>query len=314
MSETPTTTEPIQKQNGDPRVPEKQTDEIKANNKESKWYDFVQVVITELNDTHLTKENSDSNAADSETSSINDKRDCFYIEEPYDYIFEPDHYPNDEQHRRGSQSSETNSMETQQSENGKSSIESTKNKAEDLNEIKNENKFTYATVVGENNGFLEYEYKNYTYKRNLYTNRLKNENMMDHLDNDFYLLNDYIDNHLNALIRGVSLSKWPSVGFGFTLAKQTFGTENIFFICDIKPNSPAEFGLQLGDILIEVDDLNTRENFKNLDEISAYLEMKESIHVLAIHESKYHWVMSKTDFLKNHHMNCEDIVIVSHSR
>jgi hypothetical protein len=275
------------------------------------WYDFIQVVITELNETSLNSEKpaaesvSASETAQTSSEAAGNQNERFYIEEPYDYIFEPDHYPKSSDH------SERSSMEHESTADTPSSDE--------LNEIKNENKFTYATVVAEHNGYLEYEYKHYTYKRNLYTN-----NKASNVDHDYHLLSDYsTDNHLNAFVRGVSLSRWPHVGFGFSVAMQKFGNESIFFVCDVKPDSPAEFGLRLGDILIELDDISTssidgsdrQAGFHDLESINAHLESKASIHVVVIHESKYHYfAKSKVEFLRNYDMNCEDFVIVSHSR
>jgi hypothetical protein len=238
------------------------------------WYDFVQVVITEL------KESSETNHND----QCDDKR--FYVEEPLDYIFEPDHYP---------------------PKNDENITSKSDNKEGELNEIKNENKFTYATVVGESNGFLEYEYKNYTYKRNLFSNMIENKHE-SYLEEDLHLLGDYLNNHLSSLMRGVSLHKWPGVGFGFTLAMQQFGLDNIYFVCDIKPNSPAEYGLRMGDIIIEIDEIDLSSNVHDLHELNKIIEEKESLNLKAIYESKYH--LLKRDSRARSDIGCEDIVIV----
>jgi hypothetical protein len=299
------------------------------NDPHKNWYDFIQVVITELNETSLNEtstsgEKNDSTSVQSDTQASSETAsthsDRFYIEEPYDYVFEPDHYP------KSDKSSEQSSMEHESSSSlpseETSGVQPTPAAAvADLNEVKNENKFTYATVVGENNGYLEYEYKHYTYKRNLYTNKTSSGGNFDH---DYHLLSDYsTDNHLNAFVRGVSLSKWPHVGFGFSVAMQKFGNDTIYFVCDVKSDSPAEFGLRLGDILVELDDISTNSieggtgdvGFQSVESINAHLERVTSVHLVVIHESKYHhFAKSKLDYLRNCNMNCEDFVVVSHSR
>lgn len=184
-----------------------------------------------------------------------------------------------------------------------------------MNVIDNENQFMHARVVKESNdeGYIEYEYKSYTYKRNLYSN-LTGASTLDH---HYHLLNDYdAESHLSAAVRSVSMCKWPGVGFGFEVAVQQFGPEIIYFVCDVMLDSPADLGLRLGDILIEIDERNTRKEFPGgVQEINEYLKSKDSIHLLVIHESKYHMVKSNCDFFgKPHHVNCEDFVIVSHSR
>ena len=108
------------------------------------------------------------------------------------------------------------------------------------------------------------------------------------------------------------MSKWAKVGFGFNLSKQSIDDEIILYVSHIVSNSPAEFSLQLGDILLEFDDINTAE--KEIDDIVKYIEAKEnSLHLMVIHESKYFQLksMENGDVLKNFRKNCEDIVIVS---
>jgi hypothetical protein len=303
----------------------------------TQWYDFIQVVITELdNETKMDSSDSSSqptvasNEQPAPTEATNEA-ERFYVEEPLDYIFEPDHYPKQQPH-----DVEQNQQQQQQpaeskctgktngngiNNGGDSSVEGSQ-----LNEIQNENKFTHATVVGESDeGFLEYEYKSYTYKRALYTNRQLTDTGFPHLDHDYHLLNDYTnDSHLSACVRGVSLSSWPQVGFGFTVKQQQFGAEIIFFVCDITPESPAEMCLRMGDILVEVDEINTASGgdattagFHSADEIQTYLAGRTNVHLIVIPESKYHHLAAQSnprDFLRNVNINCEDIVIVSHSR
>ena len=108
------------------------------------------------------------------------------------------------------------------------------------------------------------------------------------------------------------MSKWPNVGYGFNLSKQAIENETIYYVSDIASNSPAEFSLQLGDILLEVDDINTSDH--EMDELIKYINEKETdLNLMVVHESKYFRLKSESndDLLKDFHRNCEDIVIVS---
>ena len=113
------------------------------------------------------------------------------------------------------------------------------------------------------------------------------------------------------ILKGISLSKWPDVGYGFRLSKQSFEDETIFYVSDIASNSPAEFSLQLGDILLELDDINAAEH--EMDELIKYINTKEDdLHLMVVHESKYFRLKSESsDTFDLFCKNCEDIVIVS---
>ena len=132
----------------------------------SKWFDFIQVVITELTEPHLSPREpppapasslrqASEAASSTEANGENESR-RFYVEEPYDYIFEPEHYP------RSSVNSGTVRQQSFAEGNNVADRNRDSSDAEDLSAIKNENKFTYAKMVGETNGFLEYEYQSYT--------------------------------------------------------------------------------------------------------------------------------------------------------
>ncbi len=72
--------------------------------------------------------------------------------------------------------------------------------------------------------------------------------------------------------------------------------------------------MQLGDILLEVDDINAADH--EMDDLMKYINEKMSdLHLMVVHESKYFRLKSETndDLLKDFHKNCEDIVIVSHN-
>lgn len=208
------------------------------------------VVITELTEPLESQEVSEKD------------QNNYFISEPFDFIFEPDHYPK----------------------------ESTQ---------KQSNKFKRARIVRETDDMLEYEYKHYTYKQNALDQSLED------LDT-FYLNNFDYDTHLNAMIRGVSLKRWPTVGFGFSLARQRVNNEDLVYVCDILLDSPAEYCLQLGDILVEMDDLNLKQN-DSIENLEKYLEEKENVHLTVVHKSKY--TRLKTE---NSLFNCEDIVICNY--
>lgn len=217
------------------------------------------VVITEMKD--------NENLSNLTNKGDSTAQDFYYISEPFDYIFEPEHYP-------------------------KPSKTSTE---------KESSRFKHARMVREIDGVLEYEYRSYTYKKNLYSS---SENL-DELDL-FY------ENHLDAQIRGVSLSKWPNVGFGFSLAMEQIGHDNLVYVCEVLGDSPAECCLQLGDILIELDDMNFSESV-SIESLNKYLEDKDNVHLMVIHQSKYARLKAENeDLLKNTFTNCEDIVICNY--
>ena len=93
------------------------------------------------------------------------------------------------------------------------------------------------------------------------------------------------------------------------------------FISNIVPDSPAEFCLQLGDVLIEIDDMNPCESFLDMDDLTQYLSSRELIYLMAIHYTKYMELKSlsnnQDDNDENEHeindwcTNCKDVVIVS---
>lgn len=230
------------------------------------------VVITEMADMSEADMESKNSPHQNGNGHQGEK---YFVEEPspYDYIFEPDHCGKETSQNR----------ETKMSEDETDSEDS-------------KDKFTHARMVRETDGFLEYEYKSYTYNRNALTPDLN------------YFFND----HLNGIIRGISLVKWPQIGFGFTLAQQPISNEESFIYVDkIENDSPAEFCLQSGDIIIEIDELEP-DKFANMNDLNKYLSDRENVHLMVIHESKYMRLKSENEeLLKNYNTNCEDIVIVS---
>jgi hypothetical protein len=217
----------------------------------------------------------------------------YFVQEPvdqFDYIFEPDHFENKKE----------------------------KEAAEAAQKQEN-NKFTHARCISENDGVLQYKYQSYTYvsKNSNIDQEEEEEEEEDREIEDLMRLN-YFDilcaNHLDAIIRGVSLSKWPDVGYGFGLGRQEINSEVIYYISDIISNSPAEFSLQLGDVLLELDDIilcGTQE----VDDLMKYINEKEAgyLHLMVMHESKYFQLKTNesNDLLKDCSRHCEDIVIVS---
>ena len=153
-------------------------------------------------------------------------------------------------------------------------------------------------IVSETDELLEYEYRSnshYIPEAQNSTNSKQNNSQR---------------HHLNGIIRGISLSKCPVIGFGFELAKNSINNEDFIYVSSIKSNSPAEFCLQLGDILIELDEMNPCESFASIDEINKYLEDKDNVHLMAIHKTKFLRLKSENEDLKDYSTNCEDIVIV----
>ena len=232
---------------------------------EPKFSAASNIQITEMNNQH-------------EEAGAKDEKADYTVEEPFDYIFEPDHYPKHAD-------AKTTINQDQTYHNG----------AKILSRA--------ARMVGEKDGILEYEYKSVSDVRHTEAD----EEALDSF-NDF----DYKHHHLNAIIRGISLSKYPGTGFGFSLGKHTTELENYFYVNDIMADSPAEFALQLGDILIELDDMNPSDAFKSIDELHDYLGQKDNLHMMAIHENKYLKLKSENgELIRNYCTNCEDMVIVS---
>lgn len=186
----------------------------------------------------------------------------YLVEEPFDYIFEPDHYP------KPNNSKPTN-------------IE-----------------YARSRLIEERDGVLIYEHKKPTLDAQIESSLF-----------NFYNLN----HHLNALIRNIRLPKWPGIGFGFDLAldKHDQLEENFFYVKNIHPDSPAEFSLQHGDVLIEVDEMNPLERFSNLKDLNEYLSERDYCHLMAIHHSKLVKLRSENEEIKKYCTNCKDIVIVS---
>lgn len=160
---------------------------------------------------------------------------------------------------------------------------------------------------------LEYEYKSFTYDHSFYTNKLN-----DDLDlNYFQEFNSHLRMRAESVIRGVSLSKWPNVGFGFELATARVGNEPLVYVNRIHPDSPAKLSsLRLGDVLLEIDEMFPSENFASdtddemLKRVDEYVGKKDNLHLVVVHESQYTRLKAE-NLLKNYYFNCEDIVVVN---
>lgn len=232
----------------------------KFENPEYFYYQTISdIVITEvLGERENEKQSEEASSAASAAESQSE----YVVEEPYDYIFEPDHYPS-------------------KNSNPKAST------------------YMRSRLIEEKDGILVYEHNK---KPNI------DAEIEKELDN-FYALN----HHLNALIRSINLPKWPRIGFGFDLAldKHDLLDEHFYYVKNIHPDSPAEFGLQLGDVLLEVDEMNPLERFVNLKELNEYLSKRENCHLMAIHHSKLVKLKSENEEVKQYCSNCKDIVIVS---
>lgn len=163
-----------------------------------------------------------------------------------------------------------------------------------------------AHMVSENNGILEYQYKSIN---DIKSNIDDDEEYFENYFNDF----DYKNHHLNAVIRSISLSKCPGIAkFGFDLARYTNENEDLYYIKEIAPDTPAELCLRLGDILMEIDEKNPCEAFIDISELNDYLSKAENIHMMVIHESKYMRLKAQDEnLIKNYCSNCEDMVIVT---
>jgi hypothetical protein len=172
-------------------------------------FEYRSIQITEINHTDL--QNEETVTTTTETSKD------YLVEEPLDFIFEPNHNPPKQQ------TSEVSSFTKIQ---------------------------RIARMVSESDGILEYEYKSHTgMKSNIDDD--DDEEFFDRYFNDF----DYQHYHLNAIIRNVSLSQFPvSSGFGFSLAKHMQDNEHLYYIYRITPDTPADFSLRLGDIILELDE------------------------------------------------------------
>jgi len=213
-----------------------------------------------------------------DSSDKEEKTVASLVEEPFDYIFEPDHYaPTD-----------SAQFSLSQEEKYHSGIKLFSRAAK---------------MVGEKDGILEYEYKSVCDIKDS-----TDQKEQDNYFNDF----DYKNHHLNAIIRGISLSKYPGSNFGFELTRYRSESEDYFYVSKIDADTPAEFCLQLGDILIELDDMNPTIQFKSIDELNEFLNEKDDIHLMVIHETKYFRLKAENeDLLKSYCINCEDMVIVS---
>ena len=70
------------------------------------------------------------------------------------------------------------------------------------------------------------------------------------------ILSIYFLSFHEAIIRGISLAKCPEVGFGFGLENHKVSNDqSMYFVSEIAVDSPAEFCLQPGDILLEIDEV-----------------------------------------------------------
>ena len=103
-------------------------------------------------------------------------------------------------------------------------------------------------MVSENNGILEYQYKSNV---DIRSNIDDDEEFFENYFKDF----DYKHYHLNAVIRSISLSKFPGLSdFGFNVRIHSGEGENLIYINEIKPDTPADLCLRLGDVIIEIDE------------------------------------------------------------
>lgn len=103
-------------------------------------------------------------------------------------------------------------------------------------------------MVSDSDGILEYVYDS---SIDLSPNEDDDEEFFDRYFNDY----DYQHYHLNAIIRNISLSQFPgSASFGFYVARHTQDDEDLYYINRITPDTPADFSLRLGDIILELDE------------------------------------------------------------
>ncbi|RNA18299.1 hypothetical protein BpHYR1_033976 [Brachionus plicatilis] len=208
------------------------------------------LVITEINE--------------EETIEMSGNKGEYFISEPFDYIFEPGHYP-------------------QQKNSRKSKI------------------FKHAKIIRDRDGILEYEYESYTYNKDMDSNMNPEE-----LDS-FYLDSFDSETHLHGLMRSITLPKWPGVGFGFSLSKSKCDNQDMLFVSEVFAESPAESCLQIGDLVLELDDLNLKncDTFFNLEK---YMENKDNVNLVVIHKTKYPRLKLENE-LKNVEYDCENFVI-----
>lgn len=262
------------------------------------------VMITELttpsqSPSEESEEMTESNKRERDEKKENDESK-FFVEEPFDFIFEPDHYP--KPHGNAEKKAKLdNDVEPKEPDNN--------------------NQHRYAQVVRElDDGMLEYEYKSFTYDRSFYTNKLN-----DDLDS-IYFAGFNSQQHIRAesLIRGISLSRWPRVGFGFELGVASLGGDRLVYVNRIHADSPAELSsLRLGDVIIEIDEILPAEGFHNgqddpsdealLKRVDEYVAGRENLHLMVVSHSQYARLKADNndDLLKNYYFNCEDIVVVN---
>lgn len=211
-----------------------------------------------MNDLVITEINEE------ETIEMSGNREEYFISEPFDFIFEPGHYP-------------------PQTDTRKSKI------------------FKHAKIIRDCDGILEYEYESYSYNKNMDSN-LNSEEL-----DSFYLENFDSETHLHGLMRSITLPKWPGVGFGFSLSKSKCDDQEMLFVSEIFADSPAESCLQIGDLVLELDDLNLK-NWDIISNLEKYMDKKENVNMVVIHKTKYPRLKLENDF-KNIEYDCENFVI-----
>ena len=287
---------------------------------------IIQLTITELLADQQQQQQIPNSPPPPTTTTDNttqQDKDAYFVQEPFDYIFEPDHYPPHPPTPASTPTPTPTPLSTTAAEHSYS-------------------KLTLARSMREIDGVLEYEYKSYTFKGDTAQYDHDEDEMLakrlaSSLDTCDDLLLDELTwhmehTHLDADIRAISLSKWPLVGFGFELSKQLITTDNIeqatlnvpgdssfFYVSRIVDESPAGFSLQLGDVIIEIDEMSLTNAGVNVNEadINAYLndEARDNVHIMAVHESKFfgllkHEYNDDNNMLAQMHANCEDMVIV----
>jgi hypothetical protein len=150
------------------------------------------------------------------------------------------------------------------------------------------------------------------------TNLLRNKHQLIDRFEYYYENNDYYNENYvkNGLIKSITLSKWPIVGFGFHLDKCSFGlNKTYYFVNDIAGNSPAESCLAVGDLVIELDEFNPADKFDDLKALGDYLRECDTIHLMTLAQVDYEKFETQYDLsLRNYSKNCEDIVIVQWSQ
>ena len=126
--------------------------------------------------------------------------------------------------------------------------------------------------------------------------------------NNEYYNEDYVK---NPLLRRITLSKWPGVGFGFKLSR--CDEKKYYYISEILSDSPADCCLNLGDLIIELDEFdNPFEIFNDINKIQDYLDSIDNIHLVSIANDNYLKFKLKNKTIKNFgNINCEDIIIVT---